>query len=173
MRELKRSRFFAAFLIFTTCLLPAQKALAADPIPSAKPTRGMHDIALGRAGTLSGQLIDESGVPLASQRIIARGGAGQPIAAVSDRDGRFTLTGLRGGLYEISTERSSLACRCWTPNAAPPRALKEVLLVAERDVERGQRPIADLLTGPVLIGLIIAAAIAIPIAVHNSQKSAS
>jgi hypothetical protein len=38
---------------------------------------------------------------------------------------------------------------------------------------RGQGPLSELLTyDPVLVGIIIAAAIAIPVAVHNS-KSAS
>jgi hypothetical protein len=42
-------------------------------------------------------------------------------------------------------------------------------MVAGEGVERGQRPFSDLLSGPLLIGLLIAAAVAIPIAIHNSQ----
>jgi hypothetical protein len=46
-----------------------------------------------------------------------------------------------------------------------------VLVVADSAVARGQRPIGEILCNPVLIGLLIAAAIAIPIAVHNRSGS--
>jgi hypothetical protein len=64
-------------------------------------------------------------------------------------------------------------CRCWAAGTAPPAAQGEVLLVPIGLVERGQRPIGEILANPILIGLIIAAAIALPIAVHNSKDDAS
>jgi len=173
MRELTRSRTFVAVLISITGALPMQVGLAQDGIQRRLPVQRVYDIALGRGGTLSGQIVDQSGAPLAAQRVIALQTDKEPIAVVSDKAGRFQFAGLGSGLYEISTERSQLACRCWTAAAAPPHAQRNIMLAAGRDVQRGQRPIGDFLGGPVLIGLIIAAAIAIPIAVHNSQKSAS
>ena len=54
-----------------------------------------------------------------------------------------------------------------------PQLQSRYLLSPNQQIQRGQRPIADFLSGPVLIGLVIAAAIAIPIAIHNSKDSAS
>ena len=80
---------------------------------------------------------------------------------------------MNAGLCRIEYGGSVLACRCWSPRTAPPAATNELLLITGDPVERGQRCIGDLFSGPVLIGLIIAAAVVIPIAVHNSQKDAS
>jgi len=42
-------------------------------------------------------------------------------------------------------------------------------VVADQQVVRGQQPFSAIFTNTLFIGLVIAAAIAIPIAVHNSQ----
>ena len=42
------------------------------------------------------------------------------------------------------------------------------------DIDRGQRPLSPLgsllLSDPVILGLVVAGAIAVPIAIHNSQN---
>jgi hypothetical protein len=91
----------------------------------------------------------------------------------TDAEGHFQFTGVRAGVVRLGNDEAGLAVRCWTHGTAPPSAIKSVLLSPNEEILRGQRPIADFLSGPVLIGLIIAAAIAIPIAIHNSKDAAS
>ena len=166
-------------LTSVTSVTPLQELLAADPIGSVERLGRSfvplpaNDVELLPGGMLVGQAINSAGQPLVGQVILVQQTSREPIVARSDHEGRFRLSGLSAGLCQIEYGDSAVVCRCWSPNTAPPAAAKEVLLTPGDLVERGQRPISDLLTGPVLIGLIIAAAIAIPIAIHNSNKDAS
>jgi hypothetical protein len=61
-------------------------------------------------------------------------------------------------------------CRIWTTAAAPPRAAKQLLIVNDHLVQRGQRPIREMFhSDPILMTAIAVAAIAIPIAIHKSR----
>ena len=166
-------------LTVATSVTPMQELVAGDSIGNveqlvrASVRPAISDVELLAGGVLGGQIVDATGQPLVDQAIVVRQSGREAIIARSDEKGHFRLNGLNAGLCSIEYGENLLACRCWIPNTAPPAATQELLLTASESIERGQRPIADLLCGPVLIGLIIAAAIAIPIAVHNSQKSAS
>jgi hypothetical protein len=63
----------------------------------------------------------------------------------------------------------SVTCRAWTHAAAPPAATDQLTVVDGPPLIRGQQPFSAVFTNPLFIGLVIAAAIAIPIAVHNAQ----
>ena len=87
----------------------------------------------------------------------------------TDTDGKFRFRGLRGGRYRITAADSVLPCRAWRQGAAPPGARESILLVANMYSARGQQPINEVFCfNPFLMGTVIAAAIAIPIAVHDS-----
>jgi hypothetical protein len=45
-----------------------------------------------------------------------------------------------------------------------------LLVDGSQGIARGQQPICDLLTNPLVIGLVVAAAIAIPVAIHNADN---
>ena len=82
--------------------------------------------------------------------------------------GQFRFTRLRGGMYRIATPDITLACRAWTAKLAPPSARQSLLVVANMYSARGQQPINEVFCfNPFLMGTIVAAAIAIPIAVHD------
>jgi hypothetical protein len=51
-------------------------------------------------------------------------------SAVTDRQGQFSVRGLRGGVYEVSSGGSSQAFRVWTASASPPSANESVTIVA-------------------------------------------
>lgn len=160
-----------------TWLLPSH-VIAAEvqgtkpPVPAVRPV--VRDIALGSNGSMSGQLVDVQGRGRANQIVVIKRQGGDPVKTQTDKDGRFNLSGLSGGTYQIATLDSAAVCRCWSEKTAPPAARKELLLVSGEGIERGQYPFSDMLfSAPVLIALVIAAAIAIPIAVHNSQDDAS
>jgi hypothetical protein len=158
-------------------ILPGNVLRAAEgptsPEDSTPPTVVTRDIDLGRSQQLRGQLVNRDGKPLANQRVVAIQGDRTPMQTMTDRSGRFVFVGLKAGLYQVQAEHGLAMCRCWSDSTAPPAAVNELLLVSDAQAVRGQRPFAEILSGPILIGLIIAAAIAIPIAIHESQDSAS
>jgi hypothetical protein len=166
-------------LTLLTSVTPAQELVAGGLIDNVEqlvrsPVRpGISDVELKSGGMLSGQVVDSAGQPLVGQAIVVRQSGREPISSHTDEGGQFRLNGLSAGLCSIEYGDAPMVCRCWSPNTAPPVATDEVLLITGEPVERSQRCIGDLLTGPVLIGLIVAAAVIIPIAVHNSQNDAS
>jgi hypothetical protein len=127
---------------------------------------------LTEGGRLDGRVVDAAGQPTATQVVILDR-SGQTVATtVSDEAGSFAFLGLAAGSYHIATMGAAVPCRCWAHGTAPPVATNRVLLVEDPTLARGQRPIGELLfCPPVLWSLIIAAAIIIPIAVHNSQDA--
>lgn len=174
---------FQWMLATSACLvwiLPASRLDAANPAvrtASLRPAAGgmVVDLALGRGGQLAGQLLDSSGRPFPDELVVVQNvSGGQRREARTDSQGQFVVAGLGGGVVQLTGAGTSLLCRCWTHTAAPPAAADRVLLIAGEEVERGQRPIGDLfLSQPILLGLIIAAAIAIPIALYNSRDDDS
>lgn len=87
----------------------------------------------------------------------------------TDSQGQFRFAELRGGRYRVATADSVVACRAWTAGLAPPNARQSLLVVTNVYSTRGQQPINEVFCfNPFLMGTIVAAAIAIPIAVHDS-----
>jgi hypothetical protein len=122
---------------------------------------------------LTGRVLDGDGQPAVNSKLsLAVHRTGEQIEVAVDREGRFVVSGLAGGVYQLKTKYGSSVCRCWAPGTAPPQAKNELLVVADERIERGQRPLADaLFSTPTLLILMIAAAIIIPIAVHNSKDA--
>jgi hypothetical protein len=160
-----------AWLACITWLLPVTGGQAA-PLDAARPATPVRDIALDAQGRITGQYVDAQGQPRAHQVLVVQRQGGAPRQATTDARGRFILESMSGGMYQIASADSAVVCRCWAVDTAPPAATRELLLVSGEGVQRAQRPIGDLLfSGPVLIALVIAAAIAIPIAIHNSDDA--
>jgi len=150
----------------------AGTAKAADS-GAAGAVRMVYDVRLGEDGSFSGQLLDPSGRPLAGQTVLLTQ-AGKTLAQSRSGDrGEFSFDQVRAGVYQVTIGASAVACRVWTQQAAPPVATSQLAVVTHPDVIRGQQPISALFSNPLFVGLIVAAAIAIPVAIHNSQDDAS
>lgn len=127
------------------------------------------DVTLDNSGTVRGEIRDaqgqiKPGTPVALWR-------GQHVVQRVQADGRgaFQFAGLKGGMYRIATPDTTMHCRFWTAGHAPPASRQGLLIVTNEYSERGQQPINEVFCfNPFLMGTIIAAAIAIPIAVHES-----
>ena len=133
----------------------------------------VRDVQLSREHTLTGVLVDAQGRPTANAEITIRMATGPGRRIVTNSQGHFRFGPLRGGVYQLNAGHGALFVRAWKHSTAPPKAPSVVVLSSNAPVLRGQGPLSELLTyDPVLFGIIIAAAIAIPVAVHNS-KSAS
>jgi hypothetical protein len=164
-------------LAVVNLVLPVHRVLADAPAASLKPAGTpmvlTRDVSLGSSRQLRGQLVNSEGQPLAGQIVVAARGEERPMQTTTDVTGRFAFAGLSAGVYRVQTVDSFAVCRCWANNTAPPAAVEQVLLVAGDDTVRAQNSMGELLTGPVLLGLILAAAIAIPIALYEADDSGS
>jgi hypothetical protein len=166
----------AAVVACSIVLLPLQQILAANPqlgAESSSSPRLIRDVALQPGGVLSGQVLDSDGNPCAGLAVrIVRAGGGQELAAGTQTtaDGRFTFSELSGGVYRVETPVGVEMCRLWAPDTAPPSAVPAVLLVAGQDAVRGNLGQIGWL-GWTLIGLGVAAAIAIPLALDDDDAS--
>ncbi len=139
---------------------------------AAGPPSTPRDVALGPNGSLRGVVVDPAGRPQASVSLwIEHQGMWLP-AGQSDADGSFRVSGLQGGVLRLATPSNLAVVRVWMPGTAPPGAAEAAVVVTEPGVTRGQRPISELFFGdPIVVGLALAGAIAVPIIVANSKKS--
>jgi hypothetical protein len=141
------------------------------------------DVALHSEGTLYGQVVDPQGNPLGRTAVSIRRHDRQIAAATSDQSGHFQMRGLRGGTYQLVAGQSAGMLRLWAPHTAPPSAQPGALVVVGDQQVLGQRGPARAynphrrpfrlkywLANPLVIGGIIAAAVAIPVALHNAKS---
>ncbi|MCR9198662.1 MAG: carboxypeptidase-like regulatory domain-containing protein [Planctomycetaceae bacterium] len=145
----------------------------------------LSNIELTTAGTLQGLLVTADGRPIAGESV--RIHAQSDLKSVqhqvtTDRNGRFQVSGLRTGTLVVSVQDKSYACRVWSAGIAPPNAVKTAAFVTGERVVRGQDGrrfgimdrIYSLSTRQkVCLGLIVAAAVAIPIALDDDNDNAS
>ena len=145
---------------------------------TAAPLVAPSDVALGNGGVLVGQVVDAQGAAVAMATVTLADHK-QEIAQVrADQEGKFSVSGLRGGVYRISFRGQDAMYRLWAPNTAPPVAQQGVILVVGDDVIRGQHgysagPFASMAQWvadhPLITASAIGAAIAIPLALDDDD----
>jgi hypothetical protein len=89
-------------------------------------------------------------------------------------DGRFAIAGVKAGVYEVATSQGVTVCRLWAPRTAPPAAQSDALVVHGGSVVRGAQGgggVIGFLSNPWVLGGIVAAAIAIPLALDDDDAS--
>ncbi len=129
------------------------------------------DVVLTEEGVLRGILVRPDGQPLAGVPVCVRG-AGRFLAEVKTRQyGRFRITGLQGGVYQVHTGTASQTLRLWAPGTAPPSATALLHLVSDNTVVRGQgdRRIG-LSSDAILLGAVVAAGVTVPILISNRRS---
>jgi hypothetical protein len=158
--------------------MPLQQVVAANPGAQGQAAvsgLAVQDVALQGDGILKGQVTDRQGAPCKNMpvRVLATQPAPRVLAATkTDEQGHFQVGNLEGGVYVVQTVDGGGFYRAWTPQTAPPTAVRSVLLVQGEDAARGRfgkHRIGPL--GWTLIGLGIAAAIAIPLALDDDDAS--
>lgn len=165
---MKVAQTFKTAAVLASCLgmLVGQAAQAASPI--------IRDVALQPGGVLNGQVLNEQATAQANSKV-AVVHKGKPVTvAETDKDGRFVLTGLQPGVYELHLAAGGGAYRVWAPRTAPPAAEQSVLLVQDNRVVRGLHQGAGhfgWLANPWVLAGIVAAAIAIPLAIDDDDAS--
>ena len=155
-----------------------QMAFAATP--QATPTTVVTDVRLHESGALLGQVVSPENIPLAGAKVTLLSG-GKPLAvAQTNQGGCFAFPGVKNGVYELASLKGHSAYRVWTPQTAPPSAHVAALVVDGDETVRGQNQFGrgfqgfrNLMANPWFVAAVIAAAVAIPVAIHNSKKSGS
>jgi hypothetical protein len=171
------SRILAALAI-TGSILPIAPASAKQDSPAAAAPM-VRDVELAYGGLLVGRLADANGRPLANApvSVIADG---KPLATMhTDAEGIFAVAKLRGGVHEIATADTVRVCRLWAPGTAPPGAPQSIEVVAPGEVVRGQygpppgnrfiKKAKVWATNPFIVGGVVAAAVAIPVALSDDD----
>jgi hypothetical protein len=157
-------------------LLPSQAVFAAPPGSSAPAIPGFEvplisDIALGAGGTLAGQVVNEAGQGVSGIPVAVRHNETNVATATSGLDGKFVVSGLQGGIFQVSAGQGIEIYRLWAPETAPPAAGSSALIVHNGVTVRGQvSSIGKFLANPLLIAGIVAVAVAVPIAVHQYRE---
>ena len=175
MSCLRNSRFVVATLC--DALTTPAAALADEPAsrPNAAAKQGpiaptVQDVALGTDGYLEGVVIDRQGAPVSKALVSVTQGQNEIARTTTTAKGHFRVPALRGGVYQISSSETTGVYRLWSQDSAPPAARQIATVVADQPITRGQMPLKDFFrTETFVIAAVVIAAIAIPVAIHNSR----
>lgn len=162
--------FASIGVVFPQLAFAANGNRTASESPVKVQTR---DVVLDADGTLRGQVVNRNGVAQAAMPVVLSQRGRAVAAARTDHAGKFKLAQLRGGVYQLHTTGGVGNYRVWANRTAPPSALSQVLLTHDESVALGQHRrggVKGLLTNPWVIGGVVATAIAVPVAIHNSDS---
>jgi hypothetical protein len=144
--------------------------LAGSPAPAPV----VVDIALRDGGMLVGQVVNDRGTAEPGIPVSIRSQDRELAVAKTGKEGYFAFKGIRGGVYQLVADRGHGVYRVWSPGTAPPAAQEGALLVNGDQVVRGQCAgggFRSFITNPLVIAGIVATAVAVPVAIHNSHHS--
>lgn len=143
---------------------PSNRASSVGPLAG--------DVELDRHGTLHGRVVNVQRVPVAGAMVVVADANREVARTSTDALGRFSVGGLAGGVYRLTIGGRASKFRVWVSRTAPPGASLAARIVIGEDVIRGQTPLGEFLTSDVvLISALVAAMIAVPVALHNADRS--
>jgi hypothetical protein len=128
------------------------------------------DIALQDGGTLHGQVVDLQGAKVQGVSVAVKTQDRDVATATTTADGRFSVAGLRGGVYQVAAGNGQGVYRLWSAGTAPPAAQKGAIVYTQYG-SPGRSTWKMILTNPIVIGGAIATAIAVPVALANSHSA--
>jgi hypothetical protein len=151
---------------------PASPAAAKSQTPASP---NVIDVALQSSGVLRGVVVDQQGALLSRTEVKVWQKDQQIAVTATDEQGRFAVSNLRGGVYQITAAGGQGIYRVWAVSTAPPVAQPGAMVVAGHDLVRGQAssPVLRFFTNPWVLAGLVGAAIAIPIALSNDDDSTS
>ena len=124
------------------CLVSGTAAFAAGPKGETakvqKTAPVVTDIALSAGNTFTGQVVDAQGHGVDGAAVTVRQGNKDVAKTTTSKEGYFSVTGLKGGTYEVEAGQSKGMYRFWAANTAPPSAQNQALLVSDAKGVRGQ-----------------------------------
>jgi hypothetical protein len=182
-------------MVCASLLLQNVVAAAEPGIAQAITTKvNVADVRLDQHGALAGQLVDRQGAPVADSIVTLWSGGKVISRCATSSQGQFQFAGIRGGLYQVAAQNTGGVYRVWTNRTAPPASKPGILLIQGAAV-RGQcddcmyancacsvcqagfggghygGSVIRALNNPWLLGGLVAAGVAVPIAISNSDDS--
>jgi hypothetical protein len=162
-------------LLATVGICVPQVAFAAAPAPA------IMDVALSDGGVLHGKVVDLQGTGLASVPVAVKAQDRNVATTTTAADGTFGVQGLRGGVYQVAAAQGHGVYRLWSAGTAPPSAQNAAIVYTQNGMvdnnvvvythNEGGSCLKGFLTNPIVIGAIVATAIAVPVALANSHSA--
>ena len=122
-------------LVTATSLLSSQVLVSAAQVSvSAQAV----DVALSVTGTLSGAVVDTRGHARGKTAVEVRRGRRLVARALTDANGRYDVSNLPGGLYQVRVDGTETLVRAWAAGTAPRSAAKQLPVIADAPIVRGQ-----------------------------------
>ncbi|HUT13346.1 MAG TPA: hypothetical protein VMY42_22855 [Thermoguttaceae bacterium] len=142
-------------------------ALAATPQDGQ--AQVVTDVRLHEGGVLYGQVVTVENIPVADTDVLLTSNSQKLAVYKTDKNGYFAFSSLQSGMYQLVTVNGHQAYRVWSGKIAPPSAQAGALVVVGGETVRGQGRMRNLLANPWVVGAIVATAVAVPVAIHNSK----
>lgn len=147
--------------------------------PASTPARSVVDVELQAGGILRGQLLNTQGVPQAQGTVLLIDEQSQR-RTQCDAHGHFTFREMTTGTHRLVVGDQAQLVQAWAPGTAPPSANPRLLLIKPQPVIRGQRVAGPglnnfvrkskrALANPLVFSGVVATAVAIPVAIHNTD----
>lgn len=138
------------------------------------PASTVADVQLREGGVLLGQVVTPENVAVAQTGVSIQTGGQVLATAETDANGYFAFKGLSNGVYQVAAGEHQVAYRLWNGRTAPPSAQHGAMIVTGKQTVRGQfSGLRNALANPLVVAGIVAAAVAIPVAIHNADDGPS
>ena len=167
---MKGTRLFRTQVVALVCigLLVSQSVVLAGSMN--RPLTA--DVSLAAHGLLVGQVVDQQGVGIPNARVLVRQQDRDLVGTATDKSGRFAVSGLRSGTYQLLAANGQSTVRVWTANTAPPVAKPSVMIVSgSQQVIRAQFGNGGI--GPWVLPALAAGGIITGVAVATSNNSST
>ena len=160
--------------------LACMSMLLSPAVASADVALSPSDVVMQPGNVLVGQVVDAQGAVQPMALVTLANHQAEVARVHTDKDGKFSVPNLRGGVYHVAARGQRGTYRVWAPNTAPPVAKQGVTMVVGQDVIRGQYgntpgPFTSAAQWcadhPIMCAAAIGAAIAIPIAVADDDDA--
>lgn len=149
MRSLKLVRGAVVALAALGVVCPQLPVMAAGPKTTSKPVvrtvaaNTVFDIGLTKGGAFTGRIVDHTGAPMEGAEVVVKQGKTEVTRTITDKQGTFVASNLKGGVYTIASGATEGTYRVWSENTAPPSAKGQALLVLGQNGARGQEGYYD------------------------------
>ena len=172
-------RTHATWMLALTLVASPTLGFGADSAATASELQ-LQNVELTSSGSLQGQFVTNAGQAVPNVKITVRSQSerqkvGQQLT--TDKDGRFQVAGLKTGTLVLQADKETYAVRVWNAGTAPPKSISTIALVQAdgQEVVRGNQ-FTDRIRGlsrrqQVGLGLLVAGAIIIPIALQDADAS--
>lgn len=155
-----------AVIVATVGLCLPQVAMATGSAPA--PIPAVVDVSMADGGVLHGKLVDLQQGSVANVPVSVKLQNKEVAQAMTGKDGKFSVKGLKGGVYQVAAGAGQGIYRLWTAKGAPPSAQKDAIVYTQGGFGGGANM---LLANPLVIAGVVATAVAVPVAVANSQPA--